>query len=196
MIKLNLPRILLGLVLCLCLPLLSKGQPGFAGMSADVSAKPWVLWYWVKAGVSREGITADLEAMKQNGIGGAYLVTIQGPDQTPLYSPPAVQLSPEWWHMVEFAMTEAKRLNLQLGMHISDGFALAGGPWITPELSMQKIVWSSLNISNPAAKITLPRPEAKENYYQDIAVFAYPSPPGSGISTRSVKPKITAKFCQ
>jgi hypothetical protein len=192
MIKLNLPRILLGLVLCLCLPLLSKGQPGFAGMSADVSAKPWVLWYWVKAGVSREGITADLEAMKQNGIGGAYLVTIQGPDQTPLYHPPAVQLSPEWWHMVEFAMTEAKRLNLQLGMHISDGFALAGGPWITPELSMQKLVWSSLNVSKATAKIMLPRPEAKENFYQDIAVFAYPSPPGSGISTRSVKPKITA----
>jgi hypothetical protein len=191
MIRLNIPGILLGLLLWICLPLLSKGQTGLTGMSANDSAKPWVLWYWVKAGVSREGITADLEAMKANGIAGAYLVTIQGPDQTPLYNPPAVQLTAEWWHMVEFAMTEAKRLNLQLGMHISDGFALAGGPWITPELSMQKLVWSSVNISNPGAKIILPRPEAKENYYKDIAVFAYPSPAGSGISTRSVKPKIS-----
>jgi len=37
---------------------------------------------------------------------------------------------------------EADRLGLKLGMHICDGFALAGGPWITPEESMQKVVWS------------------------------------------------------
>ncbi len=29
-------------------------------------------------------------------------------------------------------MQEAKRLHFQLGMHVSDGFALAGGPWIKP----------------------------------------------------------------
>lgn len=156
------------------------------------NAKPWVFWYWVKGAVSKEGITADLEAMKSNGITGAYLMSIQGPDKTPVYSPPAVQLTPEWWQMVEFAMSEAKRLNLKLGMHVSDGFALAGGPWITPELSMQKVVWSKINISNTATKINLPQPESKENYYRDIAVYAYPSPIGENISTRTVIPKITA----
>ncbi|TCD28307.1 DNA-binding protein [Pedobacter psychrodurus] len=156
------------------------------------NAKPWVFWYWVKGGVSKEGITADLEAMKSNSIAGAYLMSIQGPDKTPVYSPPAVQLTPEWWKMVEFAMAEAKRLNLKLGMHVSDGFALAGGPWITPALSKQKVVWSKINISNSNTKITLPQPESKENYYKDIAVYAYPSPVGENISTRTVIPKITA----
>ncbi|RBQ04005.1 glycosyl hydrolase [Pedobacter miscanthi] len=156
------------------------------------NAKPWVFWYWVKGAVSKAGITADLEAMKANGIAGAYLMTIQGPDKTPVYSPPAVQLTPEWWQMVEFAMSEAKRLNLKLGMHVSDGFALAGGPWITPELSMQKVVWSKINISNTINKISLPQPESKQNYYKDIAVYAYPSPVGEGVSTRTVIPKITA----
>ncbi|QNR86400.1 discoidin domain-containing protein [Pedobacter riviphilus] len=156
------------------------------------SAKPWVFWYWVKGAVSKAGITADLEAMKSNGIAGAYLMSIQGPDKVPVYSPPAVQLTPEWWQMVEFAMNEAKRLDLKLGMHVSDGFALAGGPWITPELSMQKVVWSKINISNTVTKINLPQPESKENYYKDIAVYAYPSPIGEGISTRTVSPKITA----
>ncbi|MGN8056802.1 glycosyl hydrolase [Pedobacter sp. 22163] len=156
------------------------------------SAKPWVFWYWVKGAVSKAGITADLEAMKSNGIAGAYLMSIQGPDKVPAYSPPAVQLTPEWWKMVEFAMSEAKRLDLKLGMHVSDGFALAGGPWITPELSMQKVVWSKINISNTVTKINLPKPESKENYYKDIAVYAYPSPIGEGISTRTVSPKITA----
>jgi hypothetical protein len=156
------------------------------------NAKPWVLWYWVKAGVSKAGITADLEAMKANGIGGAYLVTIKGAEETPLYNPPAVQLTPEWWQMVEFAMAEAKRLNIKLGMHISDGFALAGGPWITPELSMQKVVWSTLNVNRSNRRIKLSQPESNENYYKDIAVYAYPSPVGTGVSTRTVKPKITA----
>ncbi|KQM76585.1 DNA-binding protein [Pedobacter sp. Leaf216] len=156
------------------------------------NAKPWVFWYWVKGAVSKAGITADLEAMKSNGIGGAYLMSIQGPDKTPVYSPPAVQLTPEWWKMVEFAMSEAKRLDLKLGMHVSDGFALAGGPWITPELSMQKMVWSKITINNSSTKITLPQPESKENYYKDIAVYAYPSPVGENISTRTVIPKITA----
>ena len=41
------------------------------------SAKPWVFWYWMHGAISKEGITADLEAMKQVGIGGAYLMTIK-----------------------------------------------------------------------------------------------------------------------
>ncbi|WP_316739519.1 glycosyl hydrolase [Pedobacter aquatilis] len=156
------------------------------------NAKPWVFWYWVKGAVSKEGITADLEAMKTNGIAGAYLMSIQGPDKTPVYSPPAVQLTPEWWKLVEFAMNEAKRLDLKLGMHVSDGFALAGGPWITPELSMQKVIWSKISINKSIHKINLPKPEHKENYYKDIAVYAYPSPIGEGISTRTIIPKITS----
>ncbi|TCD12209.1 DNA-binding protein [Pedobacter frigidisoli] len=163
-----------------------------AAAQQNENAKPWVFWYWVKGAVSRPGITADLEAMKANGIAGAYLMSIQGPDKTPVYSPPAVQLTPEWWKLVEFAMNEAKRLDLKLGMHVSDGFALAGGPWITPELSMQKVVWSKSLVNNSTTKIILPKPESKENYYKDIAVYAYPSPIGENISTRTVIPKITA----
>jgi hypothetical protein len=177
-------------VLCFILISLHFSVGVFAQQNEN--AKPWVFWYWVKGAVSKEGITADLEAMKSNGIAGAYLMSIQGPDKTPVYSPPAVQLTPEWWKMVEFAMSEAKRLNLKLGMHVSDGFALAGGPWITPELSMQKVVWSKISVSNSSTKITLPQPISKESYYKDIAIYAYPSPVGEGISTRTVIPKITA----
>ena len=157
------------------------------------NAKPWVFWYWVQAGVSKKGITADLEAMKSNGIGGAYLMTIKGGKSSnpPLYEKPVEQLTPEWWEMVKFAMDEAKRLDLKLGMHVSDGFALAGGPWITPELSMQKVVSSKITISSSNNKIKLPQPETKENYYKDIAVYAYPSPIGTNQSTQTIVPKVT-----
>ena len=35
------------------------------------AARPWVFWYWNKCAISREGITADLEAMHAAGLGGA-----------------------------------------------------------------------------------------------------------------------------
>jgi len=158
------------------------------------SARPWVFWYWVQAGVSKAGITADLEAMKSNGIGGAYLMSIKGENSSspPLYQPASQQLTPQWWEMVKFAFNEAKRLDLKLGMHISDGFALAGGPWITPELSMQKVVWSKITIKGGSkANRKLPKPASNEGYYKDIAVYAYPSPIGSNISTQTVIPKVT-----
>ncbi|ARS39698.1 DNA-binding protein [Sphingobacteriaceae bacterium GW460-11-11-14-LB5] len=176
-------------VLCIILIILNFSVNVFA--QPNENAKPWVFWYWMHGGVSKAGITADLEAMKSSGIGGAYLMPIYGTNKPDVYPQPVVQLTPQWWQMVEFAMSEAKRLNLKLGMHVSDGFALAGGPWITPELSMQKLVWSKLNIKHTAAKINLTQPKYNENYYKDIAVFAYPSPTNAGISTRTVIPKIT-----
>ncbi len=140
------------------------------------SAKPWVFWYWMHAAVSKEGITADLEAMQRVGIGGAYLMPIQDTVSKPEYKPVVRQLSKEWFAMVRFAMQEAKRLHLQIGIHASDGFALAGGPWITPELSMQKIVFSKTELTGgKLVTEQLPQPETVEGYYKDIAVFAYPS---------------------
>ena len=160
--------------------------------SPPESAKPWVFWYWLQASVTKEGVTKDLEAMKQAGLGGAYLMPIKGPNPSYIEQP-VVQLTPEWWAMVKYAMKEAKRLNFKMGMHVSDGFALAGGPWITPELSMQKVVWTERQINGgPQLNDTLARPETNEGYYKDIAVFAYPSPAGAGISTMSVVPKVTS----
>ncbi|MES2329025.1 MAG: glycosyl hydrolase [Bacteroidota bacterium] len=144
------------------------------------SAKPWVFWYWMHAAVSKKGITADLEAMQNAGIGGAYLMPIQDTVAIPVYKPLIRQLSPEWFAMVRFAMQEAKRLHLQLGIHYSDGFALGGGPWITPELSMQKIVFTKTVIEGGKLyNNSLLQPETNEGYYKDIAVFAYPIPPGT-----------------
>ncbi|WP_302613991.1 glycosyl hydrolase, partial [uncultured Bacteroides sp.] len=138
-------------------------------------AKPWTFWYWMYGAVSKEGITADLEAMKHAGLGGTYLMPIRGVAEGAQYNGKAQQLTPEWWDMVRFSMEEADRLGLKLGMHICDGFALAGGPWIAPEESMQKVVWSDTIVAGGTLKaLHLPQPEAYEGYYEDIALFALP----------------------
>ncbi len=111
----------------------------------DFNAKPWCFWYWMYGAVTKEGITTDLEAMAQNGLGGTYLMPIKSVEMKPELGGTVHQLSPEWYEMVDWAMQEADRLGLKLGMHICDGFALAGGPWISPEESMQKVVMTSVD---------------------------------------------------
>jgi hypothetical protein len=141
------------------------------------SAKPWVFWYWLHGSVSKKGITADLEAMQKVGLGGAYLMFIKDTSSVKInYAPQVRQLSPAWFELVAFAMTEAKRLHLQLGLHVSDGFALAGGPWITPALSMQKIVFTKQYVKGGVtAPIQLLQPETNEGYYKDISLVAFPT---------------------
>ncbi len=156
------------------------------------SSRPWVYWYWMQSAYSKVGITADLEAMKQAGIGGAYLMTIKGPANPPLMNPPVLQLSKEFWALVHWALTEADRLGVKIAFHPADGFAVAGGPWITPENSMQKVVWADTYV-NGGAKIqtVLPVPNHYKDYYKDIAVFAIPVKENF-VSSKEIQPKITS----
>jgi hypothetical protein len=160
--------------------------------SPPEDAKPWVIWYWLHGAISKEGITADIKAMKEGGIAGAYLMTIKDTAKPSIYQPAARQLTPLWWKMVKHAMAEAKRFNIKLALHISDGFALAAGPWIKPENSMQKLVWTQTYIKGGKPfNDTLATPEKLENYYKDVAVFAFPSLKGTGLSTATIKPVVT-----
>lgn len=94
--------------------------------------------------------------------------------------------------MVKFALQEAKRLKLEIGVHFSDGFALAGGPWIKPEMSMQKLSWSKVIVTRAdKAPLILPQPPTKENYYKDIAVYAYPANYTNEIIARGFRPEVT-----
>ena len=40
------------------------------------SARPETWWHWMNGNVTREGLTADLEAMKQIGLAGATIVNV------------------------------------------------------------------------------------------------------------------------
>ncbi len=166
----------------LCLWLAASSLQAFAQSTLQqqfatpgYEARPWTFWYWMYGAVSEEGIKADLEAMKQAGLAGAYLMPIKSTAQGAAYHGEAEQLSPTWWSRVRYSMEQADRLGLKLGMHICDGFALAGGPWITPEQSMQKVVSADTLVAGGKKRtLQLPVPAFKENYYQDIALLALP----------------------
>jgi hypothetical protein len=79
-------------------------------------------------------------------------------------------------------------------MHASDGFAVAGGPWITPDSAMQKIVWSeSLVTGGHTIATLLPKPKNYQGYYKDIAVFAIPIKERI-VTSQELLPKVTSSI--
>ena len=146
-----------------------------AGLSqADDTTKPWTFWYWMYGAVSEAGIRADLKAMKDVGLGGCYLMPIRGAKERPEYQGAADALSEEFWRMTDCALAQADSLGLGVGIHVCDGFALAGGPWISPEESMQKIVFCDTVVSGGFRHFRMPEPQHYADYYEDIALYAIP----------------------
>ena len=131
------------------------------GAMAQNEAKPWTFWYWMYGAVTKEGIKADVQAMKDAGLGGFYLMPIRGTSERPEYGGKAQQLTPEFWEVVDYAMQQADSADLQMGIHICDGFALAGGPWITPDESMQHVVFTDTIINGGNVKMRLRQPTTR-----------------------------------
>ncbi|MGB5555911.1 MAG: glycosyl hydrolase, partial [Flavobacteriaceae bacterium] len=137
------------------------------------SGKARTMWFWINGNVSKTGITADLEAMKEIGLQGALIfnVSLQHPSGTASY------LSPEWLDLFHFAALEAQRLGLELSFHNGAGWSSTGGPSITPEYAMQEVVYAELTVQGGIVfKGQLPQPSTNLGYYEDIAVLAFPKP--------------------
>ncbi|HEY5915358.1 MAG TPA: glycosyl hydrolase [Verrucomicrobiae bacterium] len=139
------------------------------------SARPWVYWFWLNGNITSNGITADLEAMQRVGIGGVLIMEVdQG---TP--KGPAGFGTPPWRALFQHVCAEAHRLGLEVNMNNDAGWCGSGAPFITPDLAMQKLVWSETNIQGPLKfEGTLEQPKAVADYYRDIAVLTFPTPAG------------------
>jgi hypothetical protein len=139
------------------------------------SARPWVYTFIVDDNLSKDGITADLEAMKRAGIGG--LLVFDATQQMPRGQ--AKFMSPLWLELFKHLVGEAKRLGLEVSMNNDAGWSGSGGPWNTPENSCQRVVWTTMQVTGPKPlAVPVPPPAANLNYYRDIAVLAFPTPKG------------------
>jgi (4-O-methyl)-D-glucuronate---lignin esterase len=152
------------------------------------SARPQTWWHWMNGNITKVGITADLEAMKQIGLGGATIVNVD----CGIPAGPVKFDSPEWHEMFKHAVREAGRLGLQLGSGNAPGWSNSGGPWITPSNSMKQVTTCEVRVDGPTNfDAALPQPPTKLDFYRDIAVLAYPAPDGKAMISN-----IDAKDCQ
>lgn len=162
--------LLLALALLLCGSLNAAESLEQQFQNPPDSARPQTWWHWISGNVSKEGITADLEAMKRIGLGGAQIFSV---DVSQVRGS-VVFMSPEWRDLVKHALHEAERLGLKISMQSCDGWSQSGGPWIQPSQSMQQVVWSEIQVEGgKIIPLSLPQPETKQDYYQDIALIAF-----------------------
>lgn len=151
-------------------------EAGFLNPSSH--ARPQAYWMWMNGHISKQGITLDLQMMKQIGLAGAFIYNTG----TGIVKGPVKYGSEEWKDMLQHAMSEASRLGLELCLHNAPGYSSSGGPWVTPEMSMQQLVWTETIVdSREIANIKLPQPYTQLNYYRDVSVIAFPTLTGEEV---------------
>jgi hypothetical protein len=156
------------------------------------SARPWVYWFIMDGNLTREGITADLEAMQRAGIGGAIILEVD----IGIPRGPVEFMSAPWRELLKHALCEADRLGLAIALGAGPGWCGTGGPWVKAEQSMQHLVASETAVAGPAKfDAVLPRPRPRtpffgeatltpelarqwREFFRDVAVVAFPTPRG------------------
>ncbi len=144
---------------------------GFRNPPAD--ARPRVFWWWLNSMATKESITRDLEELKDKGFGGALLFDAGSSSYKIAHKTAAGPVfgSKEWKELFNHALKEADRLGLELSLNIQSGWN-PGGPTVTPDDAMKKIVWTEKKISGPVT-FTDSLPRAAGEFYHDIVVQAY-----------------------
>lgn len=167
---------------------LAQAWEEFSHPQDSTRTKVW--WFHGETETTREGITADLEAYKKAGVGGVvYYDQVHGKCENALLA-----FEPAWWDMLRFAALEAQRIGLSFEINLSNGF-VAGGPWITKKLGMQRLTASDTLVNGgKRLSITLPVPGKKE--FWDVAVLAFPAPQDAWQTSRNCLPKITCNLPQ
>lgn len=151
------------------------------------AAKPWVYWDILDGHFTKEGITADLESMKNAGIGGVIQMHIGG--HVPRGE--VEFMSDTWRANFTHSVLECERLGLEFSTITGPGWTGSGGPWINVDQSMQHLVHAGVNIKGPAKlDQVLPKPPPHVSafnhkhtdqmrkdlvdFYEDVAVYAFP----------------------
>jgi len=131
-----------------------------------------VYWYWISGNISKEGVIADLHAMKQAGINRAFIGDI---GQDGLYTDKSVKIfSDEWWEVLHTALKTASELNIEIGIFNSPGWSQSGGPWVKPEESMRYLAASELLVKGGGeVSVQLATPATP---FQHVRTIAYPAP--------------------
>jgi hypothetical protein len=152
---------------------------------------PGVYWYFMDGNLSKEGITKDLESMKKAGIRYAIVLEVN----LGLPRGKVDFMSEEWLNTIKYLVHESERVGVQLIFGTGPGWNGSGGPWVKGEQSMQHLVASTVTVKGKGKQnIFLPVPPPRnpyfgtgnftdemkkhwEEYYKDVCVLAFPTPP-------------------
>lgn len=135
----------------------SKYEPlrsGFENPGGTARAK--VYWWWLNGYTDTARIRTELNAVKEAGLGGVDIFEIGFRPEGALPPGPAF-LSNESLKIIEFAIREATRLDLEVGLNMASSWN-AGGTWITPEHSAKSLYRSTVRTSGGQKQVSVPFP--------------------------------------
>lgn len=158
-------------------------------------AKPRGYWVWPHGNFSYETIRSELREFKNKGLGGVDIFDLGVRDPKKVIPPGPGFLSPEQVDGIGYALEEAKKLGLKMGLIVSSSWN-AGGTWTPPEFASMNLVARRETNSGPQRyEKRLPTPELPDSfrkpygtyplfvpkdtqgrplYLKEVAVLAYP----------------------
>lgn len=165
-------------------------------ISPPLEARPRALWDWVDGNFQLEEITREMEEAKSMGMGGFDIWDVRSVvDEAGIVPAGPPFMGEKSVEAICFAINEAERLELDLGLIIASGWN-AGGAWTLPEHQTMGLFDSRLSVSGAGEKtIQLAFPELPlmagkkgrekkafipldENglpqFYTEVAVLAWP----------------------
>jgi len=155
------------------------------------SARPGVYWYFMDGNQNRDEMVADLHAMKKVGIGSVLFLEVN----IKIPVGPVPFMSEQWQDNIVHAVKTTQELGMEFILGTGPGWSGSGGSWVKPEDSMQHLVGSSTKVQGPA-KFEKPLPvaaphkpnhfagmsgahkAARNKWFRDVAVLAFPTPKG------------------
>ncbi len=166
-------------------------------------AKPRGYWIWPHGHFDYSAIRRELADFSAKGLGGVDIFDLGVQDRLKVIPPGPGFMSVEQVDGIAFALEEAKRLGLKMGLIVSSSWN-AGGTWTPPELAMMNLVaWRETNAGPMRYERALPFPELPESfrkpygvyplhvpkdasglpiYRKEVAVIAYPLDAEGGIA--------------
>jgi hypothetical protein len=130
------------------------------------AARPRVWWHWMNGNITKKGIRLDLEWMKRIGLGGVNIIDA-AIDTPQVVAHRLVFMTPAWKDAFRYAVGLAGKMGMEVSIDASPGWSETGGPWVTPQQAMKKLVWSVTPVEGPFHGV-LPRPPAVPGRFGDL----------------------------
>ena len=163
------------------------GQLAESFSTPPPSAGVYVWWHWMDGNVTRDGIRKDLLWMKDSGIAGLHQFDAGGRPVPQVISEKVHYMSPEWKEDFRYAIALADSLGMEITVASAPGWSNTGGPWVTPEDAMKKLVWSVTEVQGGSVKVQLPEPPKAVGQYQDLVRTEDVEPWGRDVAVVAVK---------
>ena len=179
-------------------------------INPPASAHPKVYWWCLNGNIDTISAKQEFQDMKKAGIGGFDFFEIGVPKEDTMIEGGPAFLSDESLKVIKFAVKEAGKLGLEMGLNLASSWN-AGGEWTLPKNAAKSLYYSKINVSGDAKlqKINIPFPEVsfpkksliggtgkpmiplrangRPEYYEEVAILAIPAnAPKSSLDTTQI----------